>query len=69
MRIQLQNAERYLARKIIYEGREYGLSTIEIAADGIMVRPFEKETPATVYVDGVIIVEKCDSGLVLMQEV
>ena len=70
MRIPLPKAKRYLARKVIYGGKEYGLSTVELNAGRIILQPFEKETPSTVYVDGAIIVEEeGESGFVLLQDV
>lgn len=70
MRIPLPKAKRYLARKVIYDGKEYGLSTVELNAGRIILQPFEKEMPSTVYVDGVIIVEEeGESGFVLLQDV
>ncbi len=67
MRIRLQKSEIYLARKVICEGVEYGLSLVSFTDDGIHIRKFEEETPSTVYVDGVIIVEAGCNGPELVQ--
>ncbi len=51
---------RILARKIICEGRTYGLSVVEISDDRrtIEIQPFSEETANTTYYSGTIEVLK-----------
>lgn len=67
MQIQLPVHNRYLARKVICDGVEYGLSTISVKEGKAVVCKFEKETPSTVFVDGMIIVEQGLQGPVIVQ--
>ena len=57
MPIQLPHAKRYLARRVVCDGREYGLSIVEITDAGVEINAYEKETPSTSYVNGAIIVD------------
>lgn len=54
---QLPPGRRYLARRVIVDGEERGLSVVTIdARGGVTVEPFERETHSTVMVDGTIVV-------------
>lgn len=47
---------RYLARRVLHRGREYGLSLVEIDGTEVHVLPFAGETHSTVFVDGTLVV-------------
>ncbi len=55
---------RILAHKIVFEGREYPLSLLEISEDRsrISITPFAGETHSTVFVDGKVEVIWTDEG-------
>lgn len=54
--------KRYLARKVLHRGIEYGLSLVEIDGTEVIVSPFDHETASTVYVDGTIVIVRSGGG-------
>lgn len=58
----LNSGERYLARHVVFRGRDRGLCTVALDTPGrAAVEPFVRETPGTAFVDGSIVVtEKPD---------
>ena len=48
---------RYLAHRVVHEGRIAGLSVVEAREEGISVQPFDGETASTAFVDGTLIIE------------
>lgn len=55
-------AKRYLARRVLHRGREYGLSVIEIDACDVRVSPFERETASTAFVAGTVVIIRAGGG-------
>ncbi|MDO4320481.1 MAG: hypothetical protein Q4C34_07885 [Bacteroidales bacterium] len=53
---------RYLARKVLHRGQEFGLSLVEIDDTDVRISPFERETASTTYVDGTIVVVRSGGG-------
>ncbi len=56
---KMNQTKRLLAHHVIFEGREYGLSFIEINRDSsgrwhTSVQPFAGETYSTAFVDGTV---------------
>lgn len=45
---------RVLARRVIHQGREYGLSLVEIKGREVRISHFETETASTVYYNGTL---------------
>lgn len=51
---QSPSVTKILARRVIYEGREYGLTLVEVCGGNVTLTPFERETAATVYYSGTL---------------
>lgn len=52
----LSKNNRYLARKVIYDGQEFGLSVVEFRGDEAIITPFTAETPNTIYLPGTLLI-------------
>lgn len=46
--------ERFVARTVVDASGIHGLSFVDLTQESIVMAPFERETPSTVFLDGVI---------------
>ena len=58
---------KYLAHRVVHDGRVLGLSVVQAGASGISVQPFSGETAGTAFVDGTLIVD--GSSLLLAPQI
>lgn len=55
---------KYLARCVVTPGGVSRDSVVSIDGTTLKVEPFERETPATVFADGIVVAAKRDLGLI-----
>lgn len=68
--LQTRPGERYLARHVWHRGADHPLATVHITPQGrVVIEPFVRETPATVFVDGEISVEYIDDKPILTNQI
>lgn len=54
--------KRALAHRVVYRGKEYRLSVVDISDGTVRIEPFREETPATPFVNGTLEVRESPSG-------
>ncbi|MDE6160698.1 MAG: hypothetical protein K2F77_03470 [Muribaculaceae bacterium] len=54
--------KRALAHRVVYRGKEYRLSVVDISDGSVRIEPFREETPATAFVNGTLEVLEAPDG-------
>jgi hypothetical protein len=59
--------DKILARRVMLDGKSYGLSIVTICGDQVKIEPFEREVHSTRFVDGTLVITSGRPPIVSIQ--